>query len=75
MVRQLQLINEMLAVQSGHITDMASALMTTARMTSTASAQQASQERMTREAAMRARRNYTYRGKEPKRLTELPRFK
>jgi len=73
-VRQLQVVNELLALTAGHITDLASALITTSRMTSTATAMQASQERMAREAASRARKNYTYKGKAPRRLKELPKF-
>jgi P-type conjugative transfer protein TrbJ len=73
-VRQLQLVNELLATVAGQMADFSSALITTGRLTATATASQASGERMTQEASRRARQNYTSRGKPPKRLPSLPSF-
>jgi P-type conjugative transfer protein TrbJ len=73
-VRQLQVANQLLAATSGHLTNMASALIATGRMTSTLTAMNASHDRLAYESALRARKNYTHKGKPPERLTSLPRF-
>jgi P-type conjugative transfer protein TrbJ len=73
-VRQLQVVNELLALSTGHLLDLSTALIATGRMTSTMTAMSAAQDRVASEAAFIARKNYTSRGKSVPVLTELPRI-
>jgi P-type conjugative transfer protein TrbJ len=71
-VRQLQLINQQLAMIHQRLGDLAQNIATMGRVTSNMAASAASEKLLLREAKLRRRDGYTNRGRPPQTLNRLP---
>jgi P-type conjugative transfer protein TrbJ len=71
-VRQLQLINQQLALIHGELGSLVQNLATMGRVTGDMASASAGEKMLTREAKLRRRAGYTDRGRAPKVLTRLP---
>ena len=71
-VRQLQLINQQLALIHARLGDLVQNIATMGRITATMAASAAGEKLLLREAKLRRRDGYTSRGKPSHVLTQLP---
>lgn len=71
-VRQLQLINQQLALIHGRLGDLVQNIATMGRITATMAASSAGEKLLVREAKLRRRDGYTNRGQAPRVLNRLP---